>query len=145
MMRKAPILRRLGWRLRELRSALRHIWWRWSNERARTLEQLDQARAYGREQFERARASDHIAYQFTYPPIGEGGALLLAADEISREGPNQPCEHASQEYDTGAWNCDLERRDLLCWCFVADQLRDFNRAWADATKLNDRIASRQSA
>ncbi|HEV8408562.1 MAG TPA: hypothetical protein VGQ34_11565 [Sphingomicrobium sp.] len=131
-----PRFWRIKLRINRVRMAIRYVWWRWTHERENTLQKLAEAQAYGREQFERARKAEHIAYTFKYPPIGKGGALLIAANELSREGPNSPCEHASQESDTGAWNCDFDRRDEVCWCFLADELRQLDKALTDIGVLH---------
>lgn len=120
----------------QLRSALRSWWWYWTGRAGRLEREAREWKAAAEFRFKQYVEARDLAYALRYPPTEAGGALLLAADEISLEGPNSPCEYAWQEGDTGAWNCDRERRDEVCWCLVASELRDLEKALRVAAEFN---------
>lgn len=120
----------------QARMAIRSWWWHWTGLAERLEREARGAKADAAFRFQQYVTARDFAYQLRCPPVGEGAALLLAADEVDRQGPNSACEHAWQEGDTGAWNCDRERADEVCWCFVADQLRELDKALRDAAQFN---------
>lgn len=130
------------WRSK-IRSVIRHTWWTWTTERERALEELERWRNIALERQAWAIEMRDALWQLKHPPCGAGvlkGALTVAADEIDGQAPNYPCESAWQEGDTGAWNCDREKRDETCWCQVASELREFDKG---LQLHGDVIASRE--
>ena len=125
-------LRRLP---RQTRSAVRSWWWRAIGYAERLERENFELRAAADFRFKQYVEARDLAWHLRYPPIESGGALLLAAGKITNEGPGG-CEYAQQEYDTGAWNCDFERRDELCWCIVADELRTLEKALREGAPHN---------
>lgn len=130
---------------RQSRSAVRSWWWRTVGYADRIERENREFRAAAEFRFRQYREAADIAYHLHYPPTDAGGALLLAADKITNEGPHG-CEHADQEYDTGAWNCSHERRDEICWCAVADELRSLEKALREGAPHNAQaIEARRAA
>lgn len=123
----------------QARSAIRSWWWYWTGLADRLEREAREAKASAAFRFEQYVKARDFAYQLRCPPVGEGGALLLAADEIDLQEPNRPCEHAWQDFDTGIWNCDRERHDGICWCDVAANLRELDKALATAAEFNSQL------
>jgi hypothetical protein len=123
----------------QTRSAIRSWWWHWTGLASRLEREATEARKSAEFRFKQFRDASDLAYHLQFPPIEAGGALLLAADKISNESAASPCEYASQEWDTGAWNCDAERRDEICWCAVASELRDLEKALRECAPFNANV------
>lgn len=115
----------------EARRAIRHIWWRWTNERDRIVEERDRYKARAEEQFNRARASDHAVYMLEVEHRGASVDLLRQiADEIDC-GPG--CEIVGpMDMTTGVMECPRSDRGE-CPFDHASHLRDLASAldtWA---------------
>lgn len=125
----------------QIRCAVRGWWWRASGFAEQLRLRAETAEAASEFQFERARRAVHVASMLQYPPAGDISSLTIAADKVDRNGVNG-CDDSWQEHDTGAWNCDRERRGEICWCLVADELRELNKALADGAEFNRGVAEK---
>lgn len=120
----------------QARQAVKGWWWRASGYARRLEYEAANNRLFAHQQFDRARRAEAVAYYLKYPPAGDGQSLRLAADEIDRQGQSAACENAWMESDTGAWNCVAENGGGICWCSVAEDLRQLDKALTEGAEFN---------
>lgn len=91
------------------RRAIRHIWWRWTSERDRVIEERDRLVERNEFLFKWAKASDQALYELKVEHRGASIETLRAiADEIDC-GPN--CETVSpMDWTTGVTECPASDR-----------------------------------
>lgn len=104
------------------RRVIRRWWWIAISERERVIEERDRYKAWGEQQFNRARASDHAVYMLKVEHRGASVDLLRAiAEEIDCE---PGCETVGPlDWSTGVSECHLSDRGE-CPFDKASQLRD---------------------
>lgn len=88
---------------------VRRSWWIAIGERQRVTEERDRYKAWGEQQFARARAADHAVYILKVEHRGASVDVLRAvADRIDCE---PGCEHVSpMDWSTGQSECHLSDR-----------------------------------
>lgn len=93
----------------ETRRAIRHIWWRWTSERNRVIEERDRLAERNEFLFKWAKMSDQALYELKVEHRGATiETLRLIADEIDCE---PGCERVSpMDWTTGVTECSLSDR-----------------------------------
>lgn len=133
-------IRRLA---RDAGLVIRRQWWVAKGERQRVIEERDRYKAWGEQQFARARVSDHAVYMLKAEHLGASVDVLRAvADRIDCE---PGCERVSPfDWSTGVSECPLSDRGE-CPFDDACALRDLADALAThASAIEARRAETRS-